>query len=219
MKYRTLHHWRVRPKEAVAIQNKLRKLLILKRFYGNVKTIAGVDVSFRGDGKARCAVIILNYPELKPLEIAKAATKISFPYIPTLLTFREGPAILSAFKKLKTRPDVVLFDGQGIAHPRCMGEASHIGVILDVPAIGCAKSHLYGSYSMPEKHRGSVTYLKDNKKKTIGAVLRTKTAVKPIFVSCGHRMDLKNACKIVLSVSPKFRIPEPLRMAHQLAKF
>ena len=219
MKYRTLHKWNVSPREAKEIQNRLEKSLILKSFRGKIRSVAGVDVSFPGDKQAKCAIIVLSYPELETIEVVKTISKISFPYIPTLLTFREGPPILSAFKKLRYRPDVVLFDGQGIAHPRIMGEAAHLGILLNIPTIGCAKSRLYGSCREPGKVRGSRTCLKDSKRKTVGAALRTRAGIKPIFISCGHKMDLETAIEITLNSSPKFRIPEPLRMAHSIAKF
>ncbi len=217
MKYRILHRWSVTPKEAVTIQRALAKdIPRANKRMDKIKRIAGVDVSF--SNKKCCAVAcVFTYPEFILLEQKTAIIKISFPYIPTLLTFREGPAVLKCLKKIKNRPDVILFDGQGIAHPRRMGLAAHMGLWLNIPAIGCAKTHLYGEFSAPPLRKGSHSFIYE-KELVIGAVLRTRDNVKPIFVSQGFKITLNDAIKIALASCPKYRIPEPLRAAHTLSK-
>ncbi len=236
MNYPNLHPWKVNIQEAIQIQQSLRKKIILNHALPKIQRIAGVDVAFSKD-KAVCAVCVFEsrtfldfrrtssqgkvrdeYPELKLVETIKAKKSIFFPYVPGLLTFREGPCILKAFGKLKYKPDLVLFDGQGICHPRRMGIAAHLGIVLDIPSIGCAKSRLSGVYQMPEDVKGSFSYIHDRKtKEVLGAVLRTRRQVKPLFVSSGYKISLNQAIKIVLGLCPKYRIPEPLRAAHQLA--
>ena len=177
-----------------------------------------MDVSFSYN-QATAAVCIFEYPEFNLIQTSRAKRKVSFPYVPGLLTFREGPTIIAAFRKLKYKPDLVLFDGQGICHPRRMGIATHLGIVLDIPSIGCAKSHLYGVYQMPKDDKGNYSLVYDKStKEVLGAVLRTRSKVKPIFVSCGHKCSLNQAIKIVIKLCLKYRIPEPLRYAHHLAK-
>jgi len=183
-----------------------------------VQSIAGVDVAFVDD-EAVCAVCVFNYPKLNLVETTKAKNKISFPYVPGLLTFREGPIILCAFRKLKNKPDLVLFDGQGICHPRQMGIATHMGIILNIPSIGCAKSSLYGIYEMPEEDKGSYSFIYDkDTKEILGVALRTRRQVKPLFVSCGYKITLSQAITLILEFCPKYRIPEPLRYAHNFSR-
>jgi deoxyribonuclease V len=179
--------------------------------------IAGADVSFK-NGKARAAVVVVEYPGLKPVERVSETAEISYPYIPGLLTFREGPALERCFKALEVKPDVVIFDGQGIAHPRNMGIATHLGILLDKATIGCAKTWLCGAYADPANIRGAFAYLFDAKKNKIGAVLRTRDNVKAVYVSPGHRMDIAGAVRIVLLCTKRYRLPEPLRLAHQLTR-
>ncbi|MCK4244393.1 MAG: deoxyribonuclease V [Candidatus Omnitrophica bacterium] len=215
MKIREIHRWDVTPKEAIRIQKDLARKITLKNSFAKIKLIAGCDVAFTKE-KAYAAVIILEYPSLKIVEEVTTFSKINFPYISGLLTFREAPALLSAIKKLKNVPDIFLFDGQGIAHPRRMGLATHLGIILNKTSIGCAKSPLYGSYRQPPEIKGRYTLIKD-KGEVIGAVLRSKKAVKPVFVSPGNGIDLKTAIKITLSTTLNYRLPEPTRLAHHLA--
>jgi deoxyribonuclease V len=217
MDYLNLHPWKVSVKTAIRIQQNLSKEITLNYNLSKIQRIAGVDVAFSNE-EAVCAVCVFDFPELNLIEVIKAKAKITFPYIPGLLTFREGPAVLSAFRRLRNRPDVILFDGQGICHPRRMGIAAHLGIILDIPSIGCAKSHLCGVYQMPKDNKGSFSYIYEKGTGDIlGAVLRTRKQVKPLFVSCGYKISLKQAIKIVLGLCPKYRIPQPLRYAHQLA--
>ena len=179
--------------------------------------IAGADVSFRGD-KAYGVVVVLNYPSFEITEKVLKSAKISCPYIPGLLTFREGPVLERCFKVLKTEPEIILFDGQGIAHPRNMGLATHLGILLDKPTIGCAKTRLFGNYTEPEKAPGSFSYLLDNQERKIGAVLRTRNNVKPVYVSPGHNIDLASSIRIIFMCTKGYRLPQPLRFAHQLTK-
>jgi deoxyribonuclease V len=178
--------------------------------------IAGVDAAFFED-KVVGTACLYKYPELILLEEAFAVLRVLFPYIPGFLSFREGPVITEALRGLKTKPHIILFDGQGIAHPKNAGIATHIGVILDIPAIGCAKSRLVGEYTTPGLKRGDRSFLKYHGR-TIGTVLRTKDNVRPMFISPGHKIDLEGSIKIVLGCTGKYRMPEPVRKADFLSK-
>lgn len=210
-----LHSWEVSPAEAMRIQEELRGKVLLENELGEVRLVAGIDVSVKED-IAQAAVVVLSYPELEPVEQSLAQVAISFPYIPGLLAFREGPAVLAALEKLAIEPDLFIFDGQGLAHPRRLGIASHIGVILDRPSIGCAKSCLWGNYREPPPQAGARTYLHD-KNEIIGAVVRTKDDVRPLFISIGHKVDLETAISYVLSCCRGHRLPETTRYAHRVA--
>jgi deoxyribonuclease V len=161
-------------------------------------------------------IAVFSYPALDLLEYTVATISKTMPYIPGYLSFREVPVLLRCYKKLRRKPDVLLVDGQGIAHPRTLGLASHLGILLDIPTIGCAKSHLYGDYHTPGQLRGDVSLLYDNEHE-LGIVLRTRDGVKPLFVSPGHLVDLQDCKKYVLSSSVKYRLPEPIRFAHRTA--
>lgn len=212
---RRLHPWQVSVEKAIEIQNRLQKK-IKKGTVPFFKNVAGVDVGYSGN-VLKAAVCVFN--GLGLIEIRTATAKVYFPYIPGLLTFREGPAVLKVFKKLNNKPDVILFDGQGICHPRRMGIATHLGIILDIPSIGCAKSSLCGVWKMPGVSRGSFSFIYDRiTREKLGAVLRTRADVRPIFVSPGYKISLKQSIELVLSLCPKYRIPEPLRWAHRYAK-
>ena len=179
-----------------------------------MKTVAAGDVAYgRKDDMTYAAFLLFTYPDLTLLESASAKGRASFPYIPGFLTFREAPILLKAFSKLKARPDLILIDGQGIAHPRFMGIAAHIGLILNLPAIGCAKSRLIGTHEELAPDRGKTVPLLVGDR-TAGMVLRTREGVKPLYVSPGHKMDVETSVKIVLSLCRGYRIPEPLRQAH-----
>jgi deoxyribonuclease V len=217
MKYKRLHSWKVTPKEAIQIQRNLaRNISRAKKRLGRIEKIAGVDVSYR-EKKCCAAICVFTCRNFVLLEQKTVVMKTAFPYIPTLLTFREGPVVMRCFRKLKNRPDVVLFDGQGIAHPRRMGLATHIGLWLELPTIGCAKTPLYGAFHMPAGHKGAYSLIQDQGA-PIGAVVRTRDNTKPIFVSQGFRITLEDAIRISLALCPKYRIPEPLRTAHTLSK-
>jgi len=217
MKYRSLHDWDVDYRTAVALQAALREKLILEdRLSGDIRIVAGADISCtRGDDRVFAAAVLLDAATLEVIEEATYSGRTSIPYIPGLLSFREGPALLQAFGKLRKRPDVALFDGQGVAHPRGFGLAAHMGLILDVPAIGCAKTRLIGAFAGPGVRRGQRSPLVLDGK-LIGAVVRTKDRVKPVFVSQGHRVSLERAVQIILQCAPRYRIPEPIRRAHIL---
>lgn len=213
-------NWNLSPQEAIKVQQELREKvstkLVVANFSSRVKTVAGVDVSFPKENIARAAVVVLTYPNLKPVDQARAEVEVSFPYIPGLLAFREGPAVVAAFEKLKTDPELIIFDAQGLAHPRRLGLASHLGVLLDKPSIGCAKSKLCGEYQMPKNKVGDYTFLKDEGE-TIGAVVRSKLNTTPLFISIGHKINLETAVDFVLRCCQGYRLPEPTRLAHKLA--
>jgi deoxyribonuclease V len=161
-------------------------------------------------------VVLLSYPALNPFQAATAESPVSFPYVPGLLAFREGPVVLAALEQLGDRPDVLMFDAQGLAHPRRMGLATHLGVLLDMPAVGCAKSRLCGTYVEPGERKGSWEPLVDGGE-VIGAVVRTRDRVRPVFVSVGHRVDLESSVSLVLGCANRYRLPEPTRWAHRVA--
>jgi deoxyribonuclease V len=217
VKAKNLHSWDVDYKTAVALQAELREKLILEdELSEDIRIIAGADISCnKGDDRIYAAVVLLDAATLDVVEEAGHSGRISFPYIPGLLSFREGPSLLRAFDKLRKRPDVVLFDGQGIAHPRGFGLAAHMGLILDLPSVGCAKTRLTGTFEEPGARRGQYSPLILDGKQ-IGAVLRTKDRVKPVFVSQGHRVSLERAVDAVLKCTRRYRIPEPIRCAHIL---
>ena len=177
--------------------------------------MAGVDVSVRGD-RAIAAVVVLRLDDLEIVEVALERQRVPFPYVPGLLSFRECPSILAALKKLTIQPDLLLVDGQGIAHPRRFGLASHLGVLLDTATIGCAKSRYIGTHDQPDQEAGCYTDLFDGKE-LVGAVLRTRTDVKPLYISVGHKIDLPAALDLVLECCAGYRLPEPTRRAHQAA--
>jgi len=205
------------PSEGILLQKELRGNLILSWNGRKVQTVAGADVHFPEKKRARAAITLLSYPGLEPLEAVKADIDCPVPYIPGLLSFREIPAILKAWARLEGHPDVILCDGQGIAHPRGLGLASHLGLELGVPTIGCAKSPLFGDFLKPGPVKGEKSPIRDKKGKVIGFALRTRDNVKPVYVSPGHLMGLNKAVEIVMRCAPRYKIPEPLRRAHQLA--
>jgi len=213
---RLLHSWDVTYEEAVSIQNTLKKQLILHDGVkiGQLHIIAGADISYgRNSDLFFAAVVVLSYPDMEPIEEAHAIEKISFPYIPGMLSFREGPVLLKAFENLQRTPDIVIFDGQGIAHPRGVGLAAHLGLFLDIPAIGCAKSRLCGEHREPGPLPGDHEDLL-HQGQVIGSALRTKTRVRPVFVSPGHRISLERSREITLECCRGYRLPEPVRQAH-----
>lgn len=209
------HAWNVSSSEARRIQHELRTRLLVQPLARRPEVIAGVDVGVK-TGQARAAVVLFSYPDLVPLQAVTAEMPVSFPYVPGLLAFREGPAVLAALEKLADRPDVLMFDAQGVAHPRRMGLATHLGVLLDMPAVGCAKSRLCGVLVEPGEKKGSWAPLMDGDE-LIGAVVRTRSGVRPVFVSIGHRVDLETAISLVLGCATRYRLPEPTRWAHRVA--
>jgi deoxyribonuclease V len=217
MKLAISHPWDLSVTEAKALQPQLAERVMTQATFDPValQTVAGVDVSFQG-GMARAAVVVLGFPDLEPVDYALGLAPASFPYVPGLLTFREGPSVLNALEKLTTWPDVIIFDGHGIAHPRRIGLAAHMGVLLDHPSIGCAKSRLVGSHDEPADTVGDWVPLHDHGE-IIGAVLRSRPNVKPIYVSVGHRIDLLTAIDLVLQCTRGYRLPETTRYAHKVA--
>ena len=217
MNFRYLHDWNLDPKSAIALQRDLASQLISDTPLAleSVAKIAGVDVSVRS-GVTRAAVVLMRFPQLDIIELACAERETTLPYIPGLLAFREGPVILEALEKLRSEPDVLLFDGMGQIHPRRMGIAAHLGLWLERPTVGCGKSHYIGEYSAPAEAKGSsspVMYRDEQ----LGCLLRTRTKVKPIYVSVGHLIDLESAMRLVLASSTRFRLPEPVHAAHRAA--
>ena len=211
------HPWNLNPAEAMALQRELRAHLILTDRLGPVRRVAGVDVGFEADGTVtRAAVAVLRYPELDPLETAIARRSTTFPYIPGLLSFRELPAVLDALERLREPPDLLLCDGQGIAHPRRFGIASHLGLLVDIPSIGVAKSRLCGMHEEPPNLRGAWAPLWAEGE-IIGAALRTRIGVRPLYVSPGHRTSLETAIACVMRCCTRYRLPETTRYAHRLA--
>ena len=211
------HGWALSPAEARETQRRLAERVEREDRLGPVHTVAGVDVGFEAGGSiTRAAVVVLDFPSLAPLEEAVARVPTSFPYVPGLLSFREGPAVLAAVAQLRQRPDLMLYDGQGIAHPRRLGIASHLGLLLDIPSIGVAKSRLTGHHEEPGDAKGAWAPLWD-KEEMIGAVLRSRQGVAPLYVSIGHRVCLETALHWVLACTPRFRLPETTRRAHKLA--
>ena len=204
------------PKDYLAFQECIARSIILEDRFDQIKLVGGADVAF-GKGYAYGAFVVLSFPDLKLVEHKLSRVKITMPYVPGFLSFREEPAIVAAFKKLKIKPDMILFDGQGIAHPRRAGLACALGVTLDLPAIGCAKTKLVGEYTNPEKVKGSASPLFFNKA-IIGYVLRTRDNTNPIFVSPGHKVSIETAKQIALACCIKYRLPEPLRFAHTFSK-
>lgn len=207
--------WPEKPADAIALQRELAPRVEREPGLGTVATVGGVDASYRR-GAARAAVVTLSYPGLEPLEGATARRPVDSPYVPGLLSFREGPAVLEALEKLRRQPDLLIFDAQGLAHPRRFGLASHVGVVADIPSIGCAKSRLCGEHDEPGEEKGSVADLVDAGE-VIGAVVRTRTRVNPVFVSIGHRVDLETAIAYVLGCCKGYRSPEPVRWADRVA--
>ena len=217
MKLHVLHPWNLSSTEAIALQRELRTQLILDDRLGLVQRVAGVDVGFEAGGTVtRAAVAVLGYPGLELLETAIARRPTTFPYIPGLLSFRELPAVLEALEQLSELPDLLLCDGQGIAHPRRLGIASHLGLLTDIPSIGVAKTRLCGTHEEPPNQRGAWTTLWADGE-IIGAVLRTRPGVKPLYISPGHRISLDTAIQYVMACCTRYRLPETTRHAHRLA--
>jgi deoxyribonuclease V len=209
-----LHNWNISPKEAVKVQKTLAEKVSFQKLPEKISTIAGFDISyFYKTNKMIAGVVILEYPSLKEIEKIFYTKNISFPYIPGLLSFREAPIVVELINKYSLNADINMFDGHGVAHPRGIGLASHIGVLLNIVAIGCAKKKLVGEYRLPERYKSahSDLFYHDH---LVGKVLRTKDNVKPVFISVGNRMNLEELPDFVLSCTTKYRIPEPTRLAH-----
>ena len=213
---RALHRWDVTAARAIEIQRTLAPQVVVARLRRRVRRVAGVDLAFL-DGGQRCVAgaVLWDVDEGRVVEEQTAVLPVRFPYVPGLLSFREAPAVLAALRKLRGEPDVIMLDGQGLAHPRRFGLACHVGLLSDRPAIGCAKSRLVGTHRDPNSKRGSRTALVDGRER-IGAVLRTRDRVNPIYVSVGHRIDLSGAIDLALACGDGYRIPAPTRLADRL---
>jgi deoxyribonuclease V len=217
LKLHHAHSWDLSPAEARQLQGRLAPCVVGKDRPGAIRRVAGVDVGFEEGGRiTRAVVSVLSWPELAPLEDAVARRPTSFPYVPGLLSFRELPAVLEALASLAALPDLLFCDGQGIAHPRRFGIAAHLGVLTDLPAIGVGKTRLLGEHDEVPPERGAWRPLRDGDE-VIGAVLRSRAAVKPVYVSIGHRVSLESAIDLVLQAAPRYRLPEPIRRADHLA--
>ncbi len=216
MKILKLHKWNINVKEALDIQRTYSKYVIQKKLDKKIKIVAGCDVAFKKDSNIACAgIILLSFPKLDVIFEKIIFSEVKFPYIPGFLSFRETPVLLKLFKSVPYEIDLIFVDGNGIAHPRKFGIASHLGVILDLPTIGCGKTYLLGEYNEPENQAGSYSML-FYKDEIVGAVVRTKNNVKPIFVSVGHKVCLDDAINYTLKFCKGYRIPEPIRKAHIL---
>lgn len=214
----TLHEWTLEINEAKALQRKLASQLVLEDQLGEIRYVAGVDMAINEvSGKARAAVVLLSYPEMEILEKHVYEEPLRMAYIPGLLSFRELPSVLGALQQLRQKPDLVMADGQGIAHPRRLGIAAHLGLWIDTPTIGCAKSLLVGKYEPVGEEVGNWSPLVD-REEVIGAVLRTRVRVKPMFISPGHKISLASSLKYALSCGRGYRLPEPTRQADKLSK-
>jgi deoxyribonuclease V len=217
VKIKQLHSWQINIDEAKEIQRGLANQVSRKSEAIKPRFIAGVDISAPDSrGIARAAAVILNYPELEVIEVKTAEDTVNFPYIPGLLSFREAPLVLAACQQLSTNPDLLLVDGQGIAHPRRLGIASHIGLLLNIPTIGCAKSRLCGTHAPVKAEAGAYAELVD-KGEIIGVALRTKAEASPIYISIGHKIDLLTAIHWAMNCCRNRRLPEPSRLAHLAA--
>lgn len=203
---------------AERLQAELAARVVVEDRFGRIDTVAGLDVAYgRQDNRATAAIAVLRADDLSVIETRTLDTDVRFPYVPGLLSFRELPAICALLRQVTVVPDLLICDGQGIAHPRRFGLACHLGVMFDVPAIGCAKTPLLGAVCEPGPARGDCAALLDNGE-TVGCALRTRSAVKPVYVSPGHRISVASACEWVLQLAPRFRLPEPLRLADQAAR-
>lgn len=216
MSIRPLHPWDVPPDEAVRIQQRLASQVVREGEPRDVRFVAGLDISVDRAGNGRGAVVVLSYPELELVEQAVEERRVPFPYIPGLLSFREAPVLLPALERIRHTPDLLIADGQGLAHPRRFGIACHLGLLLDIPAIGCGKSRLVGTYREPGPHPGDRSPLCDGPE-VVGQVVRTRAGVKPVFVSVGHRIGLEAAVDWVLRCVRGYRLPEPTRLADRVA--
>lgn len=217
MKIVQRHPWGLSPQQAVALQQQLRGEVVREDRLGPVRHVAGVDVGFEDDGAiTRAAVAVLAFPALELADYAIFRAPTRFPYVPGLLSFREVPAVIGALEKLAIIPDLLLCDGQGIAHPRRFGIASHLGLLCDIPSIGVAKTRLTGEHGLVPEGRGEWAPLMD-RGEVVGAVLRSRVGVRPLYISIGHRVSLETAIDYVMACVTRYRLPETTRWAHRLA--
>ena len=210
------HPWPTDYHSAVALQDRLRKRIIIRPLPARIKLVAGADISYdKHSDRMHAGIVVMSLPDLHVVEQQTATRRVAFPYIPGLLTFREAPALLEAFRLLRVRPDVVILDGQGIAHMRGIGLASHVGLLLGIPTVGCAKSRLVGEHREPGPTRGRRSALR-YEGRIVGSVLRTRDNVKPVYVSPGHLSDIPSSVRLILRCARSYRLPEPTRAAHIL---
>lgn len=208
------HRWDVSPRQAIEIQEDLRSLLVLTNGFDKLLLVGGADVAYsRKKNRVYAALTVFHYSTMSLLDVAYAEAEAGFPYIPGLLTFRERPVVLKAFRRLKERPDLIIFDGQGIAHPRRLGLAAHMGLVLNIPTVGCAKSPLRVQFEAPGLKRGSASKMMDGQEQ-VGVVLRTRDGIKPLYISPGHLVDLATSVKVILAAGRGYRLPQPTRIAH-----
>ena len=220
MDYQALHSWHMTPDEARAQQTAMRGLVSLNDGFGDVRTVAGIDLSLNNDtDEGHAIVVVLSYPDMRVLETQVATAPLLMPYISGLLSFRESPVVLDALTKVQSVPDVIFVDGQGQAHPRGFGIACHLGVLLDIPTIGVAKSRLYGEFDIadfPDTIPADIPLYDRARKHIIGSVVRTKPRTNPLFISPGHKVSVASATRLVRDCLRGYRLPEPTRMAHTL---
>ncbi|UCG28143.1 MAG: endonuclease V [Bacteroidales bacterium] len=209
-----MHSWNLKVNEAIQLQRELSHFVSCTGKPEKINLVAGIDIAYDpARNKGFCAIAIFRYPEPVLVKVYYDTIPVKFPYVPGLLSFREGPLILKTYKKIKIKPDLLIFDGHGIAHPRRFGIAAHMGLLLNTPAIGCAKSILNGTYSEPEKQKHAKHYIYDLKGEKTGIVLRTRTAIKPVFISPGYRIGIDESAEIIMNCVTRYRIPEPVRVA------
>lgn len=206
----------ITPQEAKERQESLRSEILLEPLPQSIRTVAGADISFnRGSETVYAGIVVLSYPDLQPIAQSLVAASVDFPYIPGLLAYREIPPLEQAWEQLQKKPDVLIMDGHGIAHPRRMGIATHFGILHDQPTIGCAKNVLTGVFNEPDREKGSISDLMENGER-IGLVLRSRSGVKPIFISPGHKVSFEDCRKIVMDCLTKYKLPETTREVHQI---
>ena len=217
MKFTRLHAWTTDIKEASTIQDNLKHFIEVKNTKKEYQLIAGADTAYsKKDNSVFAVVVVMRFPELVTIEKARAQSMVNFPYQPGYFVFREGPVLIKALQRIKVAPDVIMFDANGIAHEKGVGMASHLGLMLDIPSIGCAKKPLVGESEEPDDSLGATSPL-IYKGKQVGTVVRTRVGVKSLYVSIGHKIDLETSVDIVISTTRGYRLPEPLRVAHILS--
>lgn len=210
-----MHSWNLTVNEAIKLQTRLSAFIDCTGKPEKIGLVAGVDIAYDlQKNKAFCAIALFHYPQPELVNVHYDTMAIQFPYIPGLLSFREGPLILKTYKNIRTEPDLLILDGHGMAHPRNFGIAAHIGLLLDIPSIGCAKSILSGTYIQPGKEKYAKNYLFDRNREKKGVVLRTRTATKPVFVSPGYRIGIDESAEVIMNCITRYRIPEPVRIAN-----
>lgn len=217
MEFKPFHEWPTNPNDAIKIQHELRSKVVVESSFENVELITALDTAYNNEyNRLYAAAVTMSYSELSCIERSVAEMEAHFPYVPALMAFREGPVILKALSRLQTKPDIIVYPGHGIAHPRSLGMASHLGLITGIPSIGCARKKLIGDYRMPSREKGSCASLFLSNVE-VGLVYRSKDNVRPVFVTPGHMCSIRDAIDIVIHCLTEYRMPEPLRLAHLYA--